>query len=456
MRLRSLSLNADVARAEFLEALARFDDLEGWRATGARNCSGWMMTELGLCRSTAYREWKFSRELRELPIIAGHFAEGKLNWCKVRALLRVATVLPPEDGALLVRAIEHREEHLPKISSLCEDDSQIPNLPVDGECVGTDTPAGDRPIDAQHERKPRITAVQRRADALVAVANASLGNACLCNAELTNPRLANTETTSDAQTALHTSAPSANADRHMVVTHIDVEALVAAEQQVAGEPLATNAPLPAPLRAAIAGILGGSISPATARRLACQSSLVTMILENGEPIAVGRRHRLHTTAQRRAIIARDGGCTFPGCGATRHLDVHHVTLWRDGGETSVRDGLTLCSACHVRVHDEGWRITRVPDEIPVADFDPEQTTTRTRDIVHTLDKRRSRFRFELPGVECSDKHETADNTDSCAEARGSYRIGVSDFHTTGDADGGINVSRNVCEACLRVRECGAL
>jgi len=53
MRLRSLSLNADVARAEFLEALARFDDLEGWRATGARNCSRWMMTELGLCRSTA-------------------------------------------------------------------------------------------------------------------------------------------------------------------------------------------------------------------------------------------------------------------------------------------------------------------------------------------------------------------------------------------------------------------
>ena len=494
MRLRSLSLNADVARAEFLEALARFDDLEGWRATGARNCSRWMMTELGLCRSTAYREWKFSRELRELPIIAGQFAEGKLNWCKVRALLRVATseddqvlatlalerdadevqrfcdeyrfgkdpesdaerdqaqrerrsvsysrcadgslaiyvVLPPEDGALLVRAIEHREEHLPKISSLCEDDSQITNLPVDGECLGTDTPAGDRPIDAQHERKPRITAVQRRADALVAVANASLGNAGLCNAELTNSRLANTETTSDAQAALHTSAPSANADRHMVVTHIDVEALVAAEQQVAGEPLATNAPLPAPLRAAIAGILGGSISPATARRLACQSSLVTMILENGEPIAVGRRHRLHTTAQRRAIIARDGGCTFPGCGATRHLDVHHVTLWRDGGETSVRDGLTLCSACHVRVHDEGWRITRVPDEIPVTGFDPEQTTTRTRDIVHTLDKRRSRFRFELPGVECSDKHETADNTDSCAEARGSYRIGVSDFHTTGD------------------------
>jgi len=140
---------------------------------------------------------------------------------------------------LLVRAIEHREEHLPKISSLCEDDSQIPNLPVDGECVGTDTPAGDRPIDAQHERKPRITAVQRRADALVAVANASLGNAGLCNAELTNSRLANTETTSDAQAALHTSAPSANADRHMVVTHIDVEALVAAEQQVAGEPKLT-------------------------------------------------------------------------------------------------------------------------------------------------------------------------------------------------------------------------
>jgi len=136
----------------------------------------------------------------------------------------------------------------------------------------------------------------------------------------------------------------------MVITHIDIEALAAAERQVASEPLTSNAPLPAPLRAAIAGIAGGSISPATARRLACQSSLVTLIVENGEPIAVGRKHRLHTAAQRRAILARDAGrCTFPGCGATRHLDVHHMTsrfqFERAGFETSADDQARGSVAC---------------------------------------------------------------------------------------------------------------
>jgi len=201
-RIRTLSLDADRARSEFLEAIARFDKLEGWRTTGARNCTAWMMSELGLCRSTAYREWKYARELGELPVIASHFAQGKLNWCKVRALLRVAT--PAEDHALAILAVDRSADD---VQRLCDD----------------------------------YRFGQRRADALVAVAHASLSG-----------------TSADPDKAAEdcAGALATTAERHMVITHIDIEALAAAEQQVASEPLTSNAPLPTPLRAAIAGIAG--------------------------------------------------------------------------------------------------------------------------------------------------------------------------------------------------------
>ena len=492
-RIRTLSLDADRARSEFLEAIARFDKLEGWRTTGARNCTAWMMSELGLCRSTAYREWKYARELGELPVIASHFAQGKLNWCKVRALLRVATpaedhalailavdrsaddvqrlcddyrfgkdpesdierdraqrerrsvtysrcadgslaihvVLPPEDGAVLVRALEHREEYLLNEASLNKDAIELPHRPdaSEGASEGaSESTANGSPGDVGPHVAPRITARQRRADALVAVAHASLSG-----------------TSADPDQAAEdcAGAPATTAERHMVITHIDIEALAAAERQVASESLTSNAPLPAPLRAAIAGIAGGSISPATARRLACQSSLVTLIVENGEPIAVGRKHRLHTAAQRRAILARDAGrCTFPGCGATRHLDVHHMTLWRDGGDTSVSNGVTLCSACHMRVHDEGWQITRLPGRATRAQSsngasdganistDTQKLHTQANDqttqIVSALNKRDSRFQFERAGFETSADDQArgsvACQNNRCAESRKSYVV----------------------------------
>jgi len=77
---------------------------------------------------------------------------------------------------------------------------------------------------------------------------------------------------------------------------------------------------------------------------------------------------------RRALLARDGGCRFPGCAATRRLDAHHVEHWADGGETAAANLLSLCRHHHRALHEGGFSVViasggepefRRPDGTPI-------------------------------------------------------------------------------------------
>ena len=88
-----------------------------------------------------------------------------------------------------------------------------------------------------------------------------------------------------------------------------------------------------------AGILdtGEKISPALARRLACEAEIIPIVLGgDSQPLDVGRGRRLHTRYQRYAMLARDHGCRAEGCDRTHGLHAHHKTRWADGGHTNVR------------------------------------------------------------------------------------------------------------------------
>jgi len=79
---------------------------------------------------------------------------------------------------------------------------------------------------------------------------------------------------------------------------------------------------------------------------------------DSEPLDVGRATRTAPRGIRRALIARDGGCCFPGCHRPPGIcSVHHVRHWADGGETSVGNCCLLCPMHHQQVHLQGWDIT---------------------------------------------------------------------------------------------------
>ena len=69
-------------------------------------------------------------------------------------------------------------------------------------------------------------------------------------------------------------------------------------------------------------------------------------------------------AIRRAVIARDKHCAWPGgCGRRPAAsDVHHIKHKKDGGPTSVKDCVLLCQYHHdICIHRLGWRIELLPD-----------------------------------------------------------------------------------------------
>ncbi len=71
-----------------------------------------------------------------------------------------------------------------------------------------------------------------------------------------------------------------------------------------------------------------------------------------ELLDVGRAERTFTGPRRKALIARDKHCRFPGCTAPPVLcDGHHIDEWvRDHGNTDVARGCLLCTFHHQFVH----------------------------------------------------------------------------------------------------------
>ena len=97
---------------------------------------------------------------------------------------------------------------------------------------------------------------------------------------------------------------------------------------------------------------GHPLPPSTARRLACDAHLTPIRIDGqGLPLNVGRTKRLATTAQRKALAVRDGGCTHPGCRiGPQWCDAHHIISWLDGGTTDLDNLVLLCRRHHTDTH----------------------------------------------------------------------------------------------------------
>jgi hypothetical protein len=97
---------------------------------------------------------------------------------------------------------------------------------------------------------------------------------------------------------------------------------------------------------------GYPLSPLTVQTLACSADLVPVLVDDDhQPLDVGDTQYAFPPKIRTAIITRDRGCTYPGCGAPAPwCDIHHLTRFRDRGPTSVTNGALLCGRHHRYVH----------------------------------------------------------------------------------------------------------
>ena len=143
---------------------------------------------------------------------------------------------------------------------------------------------------------------------------------------------------------------------------------------------------------------GTVLSATDLRRIACDTRVIPVVMGGAsEVLDVGRATRTIPPSIRRALIARDQGCVWPGCDrAPIHCDGHHIEHWVDDGPTCVANLALLCHSHHQRLHEynlvlhpptgpaplgEGWTVTPAPPSPAPAPVPPCEGRTPVRDHV---------------------------------------------------------------------------
>ena len=347
----TLAGHINAANHRLLVLIAEYDRRNGWSDGATQSCAHWLNWKCGIAMGAAREKVRVARALENLPKISAAMACGKLSYSKVREITRVGSaetedylLMIAEHGTAqhvekLVRAYrrcqdaeelsrEARQQQNRRVSLRYDDDgSLILNCRLPAEAgarilkalelaVGElpEVPPKDVPAGTLAERIPFSV---RRADALALVAESFLAHGAL---ELRGT------------------------DRHQIVVHVAAETL---RDRTAGCCEFEHGP---------------SMAAETARRLACDASVVALIEnDDGEPLNVGRKTRTISAPLRRVLKARDKGCRFPGCANTRYLDAHHVEHWANGGETKPSNLVSLCRFHHHAVHEGGIRIYILDD-----------------------------------------------------------------------------------------------
>jgi hypothetical protein len=101
----------------------------------------------------------------------------------------------------------------------------------------------------------------------------------------------------------------------------------------------------------------GAITAHAAARLSCEGAVTRLLYRRDGSVEQIGATRVVPTAMRRALLARDRTCRFPGCGARRFLHAHHVVYASRGGRTALSNLVTLCGPHHRLVHDGGYRLS---------------------------------------------------------------------------------------------------
>jgi hypothetical protein len=342
-RLQRLSEAVEATRLRWLAELERRGP---WRRDGFVSGSAWLADRFGLSSAGAREQMKVAVALEEMPLARRALDAGEVSSSAVR-ILAVAMEDHPEafraqEAALVDQAQTRGVDELRRVMgewsqavdaedgaaamqrmrdrrslSVCPTATGMIRVkgeldPESGEVVTT---ALQALVDVDVRASGRLdmrTSGQRWADALTELARAHLDSP---------------------------DRPTVAGERpHLTVT-------------VDGQSLARGVGL-AQLDHA------GGLDPAATRRLACDASVLRVVLASpSEPIDIGRRTPVVSAALRRAVVVRDRGCTFPGCHRPHAwCDAHHVRHWAEGGGTGPDNLVLMCRPHHRLVHEGGFGV----------------------------------------------------------------------------------------------------
>jgi hypothetical protein len=342
--LATLAAHISAGMCRWLQLVGELDRRGSWAAWGHRSCAEWLSWRCSLAPRSAREHVRVAAALSGLPLVRAAFSRGRLSYAKVRALTRVGE--PASEAELLdlatrltasqldraVRAYRRVSAQEARVALEREeltwhwDDDG--SLVLRGRLAPEDGALLLRSLEAARERLWRDARDEVRGSAEPR--------------EPSEPRRpTNVEAlVTVADTALAHDAARTGGDRYQVVVQVDETALAADDH---GACTVDDGP---------------ALAPETARRLACDASLVILRESAGTPLDVGRKTRSVPSSLRRALRSRDQGCRFPGCESRRFVDAHHIRHWASGGETALGNLMLLCRRHHRLVHEGGFKVDR--------------------------------------------------------------------------------------------------
>jgi len=123
---------------------------------------------------------------------------------------------------------------------------------------------------------------------------------------------------------------------------------------------------------------GHLLSTAALLQMAAEADIIPTVLNAaGAVLGLGRTRRCASRSQHLALVARDRGCSFPGCQhPAEYCERHHIRPWIDGGLTDLNNLTLLCRYHHHNFLGRGWQVRLngegLPEWVPPAWLDRQQ------------------------------------------------------------------------------------
>ncbi len=294
--ITTLAGHLNAGNARFLALIAELDRRKGWAEWGVKSCAHWLNWKCGIGLGAAREKVRVARALETLPGLAAAMTEGRVSYFKAREMTRVAT--PTNEDYLLNIALCGTASHIEDLvrgyrraldaEELSREAVQQrdQNLWFHTEPDGSLSIRGRVPAEVGALFKKALQAAE---DSLPIPKNVPAGTFSEAE-ELHRSRKRRVEALATLAESFLATGPRdlSGSDRQQIVVHVDAETL---KHSHAGRCELENAP---------------SIAAETARRLACDCSVVRIIeTEKSEPLDVGRRTRTIPPGIRRALQARD-------------------------------------------------------------------------------------------------------------------------------------------------------
>jgi hypothetical protein len=326
--LAGVAGHLNVQHSNLVEITARALVDDGWVGHGIHSPAHWLTIQMGLSPSRAQLVVAIAERIDEFPVLRETFGRGELSIEQVHVIATKAPVWADARVTEFARFATVRQ-----LRRVIRDEYFTPDP---DEPEAEPTPERDRVSFGWDEHGRFGFHANGAADRGVIV-EAALNEARDALFRSGDEQVTWWDALEEVCGSSLAAAPVERRERFKTYLHLDIESGVQ--------------------------LTNGVLLPDSVRDyLTCDSHLQPVWERDNTPIGTGRTQRSVPDRTRRIIEHRDQGCRVPGCGR-RHVEIHHIIHWSNGGPTETWNLISLCSRHHRLHHQAVLGVSGNADEV---------------------------------------------------------------------------------------------